>query len=324
MVLKNAHYRRGVGGAQLLRGEMPERVNWVILGGMWEHIEAVIRETAGNDFVLRSRAAVHGGSINESWRVEGPTEAYFVKLNTASRLPMFEAEAAGLQAMRATGAIRVPGVVALGTAGGCSFLVLEHIELRAVNGAASERLGRELARMHRAQAQRFGWERDNTIGSTPQANRWSPDWPAFYAENRLQYQWQLAAANGARDELIDPGSKLAASVGLFFRDYQPPPSLLHGDLWSGNCGADADSAPVLFDPAVYYGDREADLAMTELFGGFGRPFYAAYDAEWPLDPGYPVRKTLYNLYHVLNHFNLFGGGYHGQAQGMVQALLAEI
>ncbi len=303
---------------------MPERVNWVILSGMWEHIEAVIREAAGNDFALRSRAAVHGGSINESWRVEGPAEAYFVKLNAASRLPMFEAEAAGLRAMQATAAIRVPGVVALGTAGGRSFLVLEHIELGAMGDAAGGRLGRELAQMHRAQAREYGWERDNTIGSTPQPNPWSPDWPAFYAENRLNFQLQLAAANGARDELIDTGSKLAASFGLFFRDYQPPPSLLHGDLWSGNWGADADGAPVLFDPAVYYGDRETDLAMTELFGGFGRPFYAAYDAEWPLDPGYPVRKTLYNLYHVLNHFNLFGGGYQGQALSMVQALLAEI
>ncbi len=303
--------------------KLPERVKWVILVTMWDVIEQAIREATGSGFTAESLSPVHGGSINEAWRLAGPGGPIFVKLNEAARLPMFEAEAAGLQALHASGAIRVPRTVALGEAGTRSFLVLEYIEFGAITHATSEALGHQLARMHRAGAEQFGWERDNTIGSTPQPNPWNPSWPAFFAENRLQFQLELAAANGADAGLLDKGAKLQESLPVLFGDHDPAPSLLHGDLWSGNCNADSDGNPVLFDPAVYYGDREADLAMTELFGGFNQRVYAAYDEEWPLEPGYPLRRTLYNLYHVLNHFNLFGGGYQGQARSMVDALLAE-
>ena len=303
---------------------MSERVKWVILGDMWDVIEQAIRDAAGNGFSATSRSPVQGGSINEAWRLEGPGGPFFVKLNEAARLPMFEAEAAGLRALRASDAIRVPRTVALGTAGNHSFLALEYIELGAMTRAASARLGQQLALLHRAEAAQFGWDRDNTIGSTPQTNAWNPSWPAFFAENRLRFQLELAAANGARAELLDGGARLAESLGAFFRDYRPPPSLLHGDLWSGNCDADNAGDPVLFDPAVYYGDREADLAMTELFGGFDDLCEAADAEAWPLDPGYGLRKTLYNLYHVLNHFNLFRGAYHQQARHMTEMLLAEL
>jgi fructosamine-3-kinase len=124
--------------------------------------------------------------------------------------------------------------------------------------------------------------------------------------------------------LRDKGERLTEHLGGFFLDYRPAPCLLHGDLWSGNAGMLPDGTPVVFDPAVHRGDREADLAMSELFGGFPEAFYAAYRAAWPLDPGYETRKTLYNLYHVLNHFNMFGAGYLGQARRMIQKLAAEL
>jgi fructosamine-3-kinase len=184
------------------------------------------------------------------------------------------------------------------------------------------RLGRNLARMHRVTGSRFGWHRDNTIGATPQVNTASEDWIAFWREQRLGFQLNLAAAKGHGGRLIANGMRLMERLPAFFPGGRPQPSLLHGDLWSGNAARTAEGEPVIFDPAVYYGDREADLAMTELFGGFPRPFYEAYAAEYPLDPGYAARKPLYNLYHVLNHLNLFGGGYGAQALRLMEQLLA--
>jgi fructosamine-3-kinase len=143
----------------------------------------------------------------------------------------------------------------------------------------------------------------------------------FWRDQRLGYQLKLAARSGR--DLLKKGERILADLGAFFQNYRPVPSLLHGDLWGGNVSA-VERQPVIFDPAVYYGDREADLAMTELFGGFSEQFYQAYRDTWPLDDGYPVRKTLYNLYHVLNHFNLFGGGYGSQAERMIDSLLSEL
>lgn len=178
--------------------------------------------------------------------------------------------------------------------------------------------------MHRITQTQYGWQRDNTIGATPQPNTQSRDWVDFWRRQRLQFQLDLAAANGAPRALLAGGEDLLERFPALFAGHAPAASLLHGDLWSGNHAYTRSGEPAIFDPAVYYGDREADLAMTELFGGFGDDFYAAYNACWPLDPGYGTRKTLYNLYHILNHFNLFGGGYAGQAQRMTDALLSEL
>ncbi len=148
------------------------------------------------------------------------------------------------------------------------------------------------------------------------------DWPRFFAERRLGFQLELAARRGHGGRLVERGSRVCERVETFFDGYRPPASLLHGDLWGGNWATDASGEPMIFDPAVYYGDREADLAMTRLFGGFGRAFYSAYEHAWPLDPGAAARVSLYNLYHVLNHLNLFGGGYRAQADAMIDRLLA--
>lgn len=232
---------------------------------------------------------------------------------------MFEAESEGLTEIAGTQSVRVPQPVCAGRADGSAYLVLEHLDLEGAGARDFEQLGHELAQMHRATRKQFGWQRDNTIGSTPQVNTPANDWIEFWRQHRLGFQLKLA---GDRN-LMNKGERLMAELGKFFRDYHPAPSLLHGDLWGGNVAA-CGGRPVIFDPAVYYGDREADLAMTELFGGFSARFYRAYDEAWPLDAGYKTRKTLYNLYHVLNHFNLFGGGYGAQAGRMLDSLLSEL
>jgi fructosamine-3-kinase len=237
---------------------------------------------------------------------------------------MFEAEADGLGDLAEAHSVRVPGVRAVGATGDRAFLALEWLELGAPSTAGETLLGEQLAWQHRLSAQRFGWHRDNTIGSTPQPNAWCDDWVKFFRERRLRVQLELARRNGHDGALARRGNELLELMGAFFASHHPVPSLLHGDLWGGNWAVDAAGNPVVFDPAVYFGDREADLAMTRLFGGFGNAFYTAYHATWPLDQAAGTRRSLYNLYHVLNHLNLFGGGYREQAQAMIERLLAEL
>jgi fructosamine-3-kinase len=248
----------------------------------------------------------------------------FVKTGAPAELPRFAAEAAGLEALRAAGAVRVPRVHACGIVAGQARLETEHLDLAGLDRQSGALLGRQLAELHRHAGDRFGWAEDNWIGGSPQQNGWRDEWPRFFAERRLRPQLEWAAGNGMERKLAEQGESLAGRLAAFFVDYHPAPSLLHGDLWGGNASALPDGTPVIFDPAVYYGDRETDLAMSELFGGFPGSFYAAYRAAWPLDPGYETRKTLYNLYHVLNHFNLFGAGYLGQARRMIDRLLADL
>ncbi len=267
---------------------------------------------------------VGGGCINESYRYQTTSGPVFVKIAPQAQAAMFEAEAAGLRELKSADAIRVPGVLAVGQVAGQAYLVLEWIEFGSVGRVSGRELGEQLARQHRVTAGRFGWERDNTIGSTLQPNAWCSDWVEFYRDRRLAHQLRLAQTNAADARLIDRGRRLLEVFDAFFTSYRPVPSLLHGDLWGGNWGVDESGHPVIFDPAVYFGDREADIAMTRLFGGFGPAFYEAYQASWPLDQAAGTRRALYNLYHVLNHYNLFGGGYLEQARSMVDSLLATL
>jgi protein-ribulosamine 3-kinase len=248
----------------------------------------------------------------------------FVKAGDATALAMFQAEATGLAALRDTGAVRVPEVLSCGIVGGQANIALEYLDLRPLNRSSGAALGEALAQLHRTMGPRFGWPSDNFIGTTPQENEWHDNWALFYANRRLRAQLKLAIRRGMERKLAEQGESLAERVGAFFVDYQPVASLLHGDLWGGNAAALPDGTPVIFDPAAYYGDRETDIAMSELFGGFPDSFYACYREAWPLDTGFEMRKTLYNLYHVLNHFNLFGAGYLSQARRMIEKLLAEL
>ena len=290
----------------------------------WQVVSEQIESATEQDFRIASVQPVHGGDINSCYRLQSLDTTYFVKLNRAGMVSMFEAEAAGLQEMAKTRTLRVPDAIVCGTVADSSFLVLEHIEFGTTSQISDRLLGRQLAQMHNPRQPYFGWRRDNTIGSTPQPNDQNTDWPSFWRNQRLGFQLQLAANRGYCGKLQSKGERLCSAMAALFDDYQPYPSLLHGDLWGGNASVDRNGNPVIYDPACYYGDREADLAMTELFGGFGADFYAAYREEWPLDTGYSVRKVFYNLYHILNHLNLFGAGYLGQAESMIDRILSEL
>jgi protein-ribulosamine 3-kinase len=289
--------------------------------------ESIAREIAlqiGGDCALEPESGVSGGSIHRSYRWQCGGTPLFVKVGDSDGAGGLEAEAAGLQALADAKAARVPRVLARGRAGATAFLALEWIESRPAGRAAEQKLGEQLAAQHRVTAERFGFEGDNFIGRTPQPNGWLSDWPEFYRERRLRHQLALAVQNGFAELLENPGARLLEAVAALLAGHRPQASLLHGDLWAGNWLADSLGEPVIFDPAVYYGDREADLAMTRLFGGFGRAFYDAYLGEAPLPAGHAVRAQLYNLYHVLNHANLFGGGYARQARASIDRLLAEV
>jgi fructosamine-3-kinase len=288
----------------------------------WGAVASAISDATHRPFRVRGKTPVGGGCINETYRLEGTDGSrYFLKLNNAHHHAMFAAEVAGLDAIAATNTIRVPRPVAHGIADSQSYLVLEHMELSSRGNAGL--LGEQLAALHRCPAKQFGFAQANFIGTTPQPNAWTDDWISFWRDQRLGFQLQLAAKNGHGGQLQSLGEKLLDVLPAFFAGYTPRPSLLHGDLWGGNHAYLTDGTPTIFDPACYYGDRECDLAMTELFGGYPAEFYAAYRATWPLDAGYATRRDLYNLYHVLNHANLFGGGYVRQAEQMAQRLLFE-
>jgi len=289
----------------------------------WKGVENDLSKALGEAFRVAAARPVGGGCINDAFLLDGGSTRLFLKRNRRELLPMFEAEAAGLEEIRRSKTLRSPQPVATGTDASSSWLALELIEFGPPSTAAAARLGEGLAAMHQCMAPAFGWARDNYIGSTEQVNTWTEAWVEFLARRRLGPQLELASRKGADTRLITAGERLIEELPAFFKGYKPAPSLLHGDLWGGNWAADQQGDPVIFDPAVYFGDREADLAMTELFGGFDDRFYQSYRDCWDIDPGYTTRRVIYNLYHVLNHFNLFGGGYGSQAREMVDRLNAE-
>jgi fructosamine-3-kinase len=283
----------------------------------------IISQLKGAGFAVASDAQpqpVGGGDISAAWRLTSPDGDIFVKTGPPSAGEMFAAEADGLAELSRAGAVRVPEVIATGHSGALVFLALEWLNFEAPSAATERQFGEQLAQMHRASKQRYGWHRDNTIGLTPQQNAWNDDWLGFFRERRLGYQLRLAAENGFARDLQDRGARLLRRLPIYFEATAPVPSLLHGDLWGGNWAC-SDGVPVIFDPAVYYGDRETDIAMTRLFGGFGQAFYKAYESSWPLQTGHRERAKLYQLYHVLNHLNLFGSAYLGRATGLIDDLL---
>jgi fructosamine-3-kinase len=291
-------------------------------------IGAWLSESIGGRFEARPAERVHGGSIHHCVRWPSADGDAFVKLAAAATLATFEAEVDGLAALRAAQALRVPEVLAVGLVGSRAILALEWLDLSpqvAERSAVQARLGEGLAVQHRVTGTTFGWHRDNTLGATPQPNPADEDGVRFFQRHRLRHVLGLAVARGLPSRTVDRGGELIERCPALFAGYRPVPSLLHGDLWGGNWSAHAVTCePVVFDPAVHHGDRESDLAFTHLFGGFGPDFYAAYGSQWPLDPGADTRRPLYNLYHVLNHFVLFGGGYARQAGTMIDRLLAEL
>ncbi len=285
-------------------------------------IESKVSQARETDFSEAKVYPISGGDINQAYCFESKGQKYFVKLNTKKYLQMFEAEAQGLSLLAASDCFRVPQVIAYDTFAEHSFLILEYLDLSGTTQI--ENFAKSLAGLHLKRQQAFGLEQDNFIGLTPQRNTFSHSWSEFFAQNRLAYQLDLLRSKGAVSSSLKSVQQLIESIDGFFIDYQPFPSLLHGDLWQGNYGFEPSGRAAIYDPACYYGDHEADLAMIELFGNPGPRFFDSYNKIFPIDGGYQRRKHLYNLYHILNHANLFGGGYLQQASRMADDLLHRI
>jgi len=263
-----------------------------------------------------------GGDINQAAQLHGGGRNWFLKYHEHAPTGMFEAEAQALTEISSQEQIRVPAPIAVGQDGNTSWLLLEYLELTS-RGPASQ-LGEQLAALHSISFDQYGWLRDNYIGSTPQLNTVSESWAEYWRDRRLKPQLDMAQAAGFSSRLLVQGKRLLESMDALMKGHQPKASLLHGDLWAGNKAYTHDGQPVIFDPASYYGDRETDIAMTELFGGFEQDFYSAYRAHYPLPDSYPLRRDLYNLYHMLNHLNLFGPGYLSRCENIIDGLLAQV
>ncbi|HEX6307361.1 MAG TPA: fructosamine kinase family protein [Longimicrobiales bacterium] len=263
-------------------------------------------------------APVGGGCISPAWRVQlEDNSRLFVKAAPAGApADMVVQEALSLRRLAATATVRVPSVRALGS----DWLALEWLEPAGASAEAWPALGRSLARLHRHGAEQYGWDSSNCIGPLLQTNEWQDEWPSFWREHRLRPQLRLATAR-LRGALVPQPERLLEQLDARLAGAaEDGPSLLHGDLWSGNVHFTMGGA-ALIDPSSYYGHREVDLAMAALFGGFPAAFFAAYAAEWPLQPGADSRRAIYQLYYLLVHVNLFGGGYIAQTEALLEAVL---
>ncbi len=289
-----------------------------------QQIAQQISQQIDSPFDPKESQQIQGGCINQALRLSDGNQHYFVKINHSTLLRMFEAEQRGLKTLAKSKSIRIPKPICSGIVDNQAYLVLEYIDFFPAQADSYRKAGTALAKMHKKNQSKFGWHISNTIGSTLQINEYRDDWVVFWQQNRLQYQLNLAQAKRATKRLIDDGTRLVEKLPLLFKNYKVVPSLLHGDLWTGNLSFDQQGNAVIYDPAVYYGDRETDIAMTQLFGSFDPSFYHAYNEAYPLQSGYQTRAILYNLYHILNHFHLFGGGYQTQAENMIKTLLAHL
>jgi len=301
----------------------------------WQTIAENISQCTSNTFQMTQKKSVSGGDINAAYQISGVNQSgekrhYFVKINSADLEPMFQVEYDSLNELSQNKMIRIPKAVCYGICHDKSFqpidksmlnksyLVLEYIAMKHSGDAGQ--MGAALAHMHKITAAQYGWQQNNFIGSTPQSNHYHTDWLSFWCDERMIPQFRMLYDKGYQSYLSPISDKLLLHLEVLLKNHHPQASLLHGDLWSGNYAYDENLNPLLFDPALYYGDRETDLAMTELFGGFDENFYFSYNEVWPLDKGYKSRKTLYNLYHILNHANLFGSSYLNQAINMMERL----
>ncbi len=277
-----------------------------------------LEEVTGETAELLSVSPVGGGDINEAYRFETTLGTYFVKKNSSSRFPqMFEKEALGLKILADAEEIPVPEVMTWDETGEEAFLIMKYIPPGTKSTDFWETFGRRLAALHRHTDEMFGLDHDNYIGSLHQSNRRHRSWTDFFREERLQFQVKMARDAGRID---------SDTIRKFERFYQKledifpvePPALIHGDLWGGNFIVNPEGEAVIIDPAVYYGHREMDLGMSQLFGGFHHEFYEAYNRHYPLEPGWQKRLDYCNLYPLMVHVNLFGGGYLGSVKSILK------
>jgi protein-ribulosamine 3-kinase len=282
-------------------------------------IDEAVQQLYGPKVRVVRQVGVAGGCIANGTRLElSDGHSLFAKQSETLPSQMFAAEALGLAAMRSDRGPRIPQPLAVSTTPHSGFILMEWISSGRPDTGFYEKFGRKLARMHHSLVgDRFGFESDNYIGSTEQRNEWSENWCEFFASRRIGFQARLARDRGRTDAGLSRSiDSLINRIDTLLTEPEHP-ALLHGDLWGGNFLCDDSGEPVLIDPAVYYGHPEADLAMTELFGGFSPEFYRAYGDEKRLEPGYAERRDLYNLYHMLNHLNIFGGSYSGSVRSIV-------
>jgi fructosamine-3-kinase len=274
-----------------------------------DFLQSVLYEVIGKKVKLIGASVISGGCINNALKVQTSAGAFFLKWHDSIPPDMFEKEAMGLDLLHESGSVRVPHVIGYGNTGGRYYLLMEYLEGAQQSGAYWENLGRSLGEMHRnVRSDRYGLEHNNYIGRLPQRNRWHNDWLTFFIEERLEVQLQMAIEQRQVD------ATFAARYRAFYKKLpdllsKDPPSLLHGDLWSGNVMTGPAGQACLIDPAVYYGHREIELSFTKMFGGFGGEFYTAYQEVWPLTPGFDSRIDIYNIYPSMVHVNLFGGAY---------------
>ncbi|MFS1412627.1 hypothetical protein BCU70_16550 [Vibrio sp. 10N.286.49.C2] len=287
---------------------------------MWQAISDQLSDTLMFKFNIREHVKMEGGDINQCYMVSDGEQRYFVKTNHKDFLPKFELEAENLHSLRETNSVQLPEVVLTGKTKECAFIVLNYIPVKPLDVAEnSYRFGTQLAKLHKwGEQAEFGFDHDNYIGEIVQPNQWHKKWSRFFSEQRIG--WQLQLLKEKKISFTHIGN-FVDLVNEQLAGHNPKPSLLHGDLWNGNV-ANTAFGPLCFDPASYWGDRECDLAMTELFGGFRPEFYQGYESILAIEPMYEYRKNIYNLYHVLNHCNLFGGQHLEEAEKLITTIQA--
>lgn len=287
---------------------------------MWQAISQQLSDTLMFSFNIEEKLRVPGGDINECYMISDGEQRYFVKTNSREFLTKFEIEAESIRIMRESNTLFVPEVILTGKSKHNSFIILNYLPTKQLDDDKNSYLfGQQLARLHQwGEQKEYGFDQDNYIGSTLQPNKWDRKWARFFAEQRIGWQLQLVREKGVN--LVDINDFIKV-VHDRLASHQPTPSLLHGDLWHGNV-ANSVFGPICYDPACYWGDRECDIAMTELFEGFQPEFYQGYESVLPLDFKYSERKDIYNLYHLLNHYNQFGGHYLEQSQKLINQILS--
>ncbi len=266
------------------------------------------RHHFGSEMIIENVSPVPGGCINKTSKVTTNQGVFFIKVNSLDQSDLFHKEQLGLLTLKQKSTLGIPEVIGLGSSNGNSYLILEWIEKGIANGSFWDKFGQRLGLQHKVSSSQFGLDHDNHIGSLPQANNSHESWTDFFIEERLKPQLEMAHNSG----LI--GSSILTQFDILFTKLEPlvpdePPSLLHGDLWSGNFLCGQGPEPYIFDPAVYFGHRETELAFTTMFGGFDQQFYSAYSEEYPIKPGFQDRIEIHNLYPLLVHVNLFGPSY---------------
>ena len=287
---------------------------------MWESIEKSLSNKLGENYKIVSQQPLTGGDINRAYKIDNGEIPFFVKVNDKTHISHFGCEVYSLEKIQEFSEIDSPNVITYGASDDCSYLVLDYIPFDIQASNDWYKLGEQLALLHKnSEHGQFGWDHDNYIGHTRQVNPWSSNWKRFFSEQRIGWQLQLLHEKGIHIGDID---HIVQECHDGLNHHSPKPRLVHGDLWSGNLAFFEDT-PLIYDPACYYGDREVDIAMTELFGRLPADFYSGYQSIQPLDRGYDKRKNIYNFYHVLNHANMFGGVYVEQSQAMINRIISQ-